>query len=368
MISLMATVEQLQSDQIQFPKLGIDLTVSSEAFSIGGMQVTWYGILITVGMLLAMVYGFSRMQKQYGIDPDRAIDAVIGGVLGGVIGARAYYVIFRWEEFAGDWKSMFNIRSGGLAIYGGIIGALLVGSIVCKIRKVRLLPMFDIASLGFLIGQGIGRWGNFTNQEAFGDNTDSLFGMTGGKIQAWIAANYSDGSVDPYLPVHPCFLYESIWCLTGFVILHFVAKRWRKFDGQIFLMYMVWYGMGRFWIEGLRTDSLYQGTIKISQLVALLSVAVGIILLCVSFSRIKRMGSDYVLYVNSKESAALIAETAAKEEAWQKRRAEKKSKKQTIASEEETTHVILDASEVTEHTEETESETHAEESSASEEE
>ena len=139
-----------------------------------GLEIKWYGLLITLGMLLAMIYCFSQMKK-YGIDPDRAIDAVIGGIIGGLIGARAYYVIMQWEDYAGNWKSIFNIRNGGLAIYGGIIGAVIVGGLVAKLRKVKLLPLLDVASMGFLLGQGIGRWGNFTNQEAFGYNTDNIF-------------------------------------------------------------------------------------------------------------------------------------------------------------------------------------------------
>ena len=306
-MALSAMLAATDPNRISFPKLGIELTVDSTAFTVFGFSVTWYGVLITVGMMLAMIYAFSRMRK-FGLDSDRAIDGVIGGIIGGIIGARAYYVIFHWDSYAGDWKAIFNIRSGGLAIYGGIIGALLVGSIICKLRKVRLLPMFDLVSLGFLIGQCIGRWGNFMNHEAFGSNTDTIFGMTSGKISAWISANYPDGSVNPDLPVHPCFFYESMWCLLGFIILHIVSKKARKFDGQIFLMYVIWYGTGRFFIESLRTDSLYAGTLKASQIVAVISVSAALILLIIGFARTKRLGSDYQLYVNTEESKRLLAE------------------------------------------------------------
>jgi phosphatidylglycerol:prolipoprotein diacylglycerol transferase len=275
--------------------------------------------------------------RSFGIDSDRAIDGLIGGVIGATVGARTYYVLFHWSDYAGDWKSIFNIRNGGLAIYGGIIGALLVGSVVCKLRKVRLLPMYDLVGLGLPIGQCIGRWGNFTNHEAFGNNTDSVFGMTSGKIASWIARNYPGGELSPDQPVHPCFFYESMWCLLGFIVLHIISKKWRKFDGQIFLMYIVWYGAGRFFIEGLRTDSLYIGTVKVSQMVALLSVAVGLVLLIVGFSRVKRMGSDYVLYVDSAESKALLAEADRKAEEY----AAKRAKKQDAPAEEEKTSVIL---------------------------
>ena len=264
-------------DLIRFPKLNLEFTVHSTAFTVFGASVTWYGVLITIGMMLAMIYGFARMRK-FGIDSDRAIDGVIGGVIGAIIGARAYYVLFHLDEYSGNWKSIFNIRQGGLAIYGGIIGALLVGSIVCKLRRVRLLPMFDLTALGLLIGQCIGRWGNFTNHEAFGSNTENIFGMHSERIRNWMINNGSGQNLDIDKPVHPCFLYESAWCLLGFLLLHLISKKWRKFDGQIFLMYIVWYGAGRFFIESLRTDSLYLGTIKISQAVALISVVAGLVL------------------------------------------------------------------------------------------
>ncbi len=342
----MTHLDNLNMDQIVFPKLGIELTVDSVAFTLFGIDVKWYGIIITVGLLLAMWYGFSRM-RSFGIDPDRAIDGVIGGIIGGVVGARAYYVLCRWDAYAGNWKAIFNIRSGGLAIYGGIIGALLVGVIICKIRKVRLLPILDLTALGFLIGQGIGRWGNFTNHEAFGCNTDGIFGMSSGKIQAYLTVHANDlPGVVANEPVHPCFLYESFWCLLGFVLLHTISKKWRKFDGQIFLLYMVWYGIGRFFIEGLRTDSLYIGTLRISQVVAVLTATVGLMLFIVMYSRVKRMHGDYVLYVNTVESQKLLAEADAREEEYHAQRAEKKSAKAKAAS--DIAHNVLEAADAAE--------------------
>lgn len=313
---------------IVFPKLGLEFTVKSEAFSIFGYSITWYGLIITFGLLLAMIYGFRQMRR-VGIDPDRAIDAVIAGIIGGIIGARTYFVIFHWDNYAGDWKSILNIRGGGLAIYGGIIGAILVGGIVAKIRKVRLLPLLDVACVSFLIGQGIGRWGNFTNHEAFGTNTDSLFGMSSGKIQEWIinhtayAENtlYAHGiNLSENYPVHPCFLYESVWCLLGFVILAIIFKKKRLFDGQMCLMYILWYGTGRFFIEGLRTDSLYLGSVRVSQALALISAVTALILLIVFTAKVKRMGSDYHFYYETAESRQLLAESDAKYKASEKKR------------------------------------------------
>lgn len=303
----------LQHDQVAFPKLGLIFDLDSTAFTIFGVDIQWYGLLITFGMLLAIIFAFSQM-KRYGIVADRAIDAIIGGIIGGIVGARTYYVILEWDQYKDNPVDIFNIRLGGLAIYGGIIGAILVGGIVAKLRKVKLLPLLDIVGQGFLIGQCIGRWGNFFNQEAFGCNTDSIFGMTGGRIQSWITSNYANTNcynnlqvnLDPNMPVHPCFLYESIWCLLGFILLAVTAKKWRKFDGQVFLIYIAWYGLGRSFIEGLRTDSLVIGNIRVSQALSILCVVISVALLIIISSKVKRLGSDYKLYCETDESKELL--------------------------------------------------------------
>ncbi len=310
----MISNQDLDYYQIVFPKMGIDINIKSEAFTVFGVQIQWYGVIITIGMLLAILFGFSQMKK-YGIDSDRAIDAIIGGIIGGVIGARLYYVFLEWDSYKGNLKEIINTRNGGLAIYGGIIGAVLIGGLIAKIRKLRLMPLLDIAGMGFLIGQGIGRWGNFFNHEAFGYNTDLPWGMTSGKIQEWIIENNSAMSstadilaMDPMKPVHPCFLYESIWCLLGFAVLFLISKR-RKFDGQMFLMYVGWYGIGRFFIEGMRTDSLMLGNLRVSQVLGMIAFIASVIILFIMGSKVKRMGSEYVFYRDSEESKNLIEET-----------------------------------------------------------
>ncbi|MBP7187051.1 MAG: prolipoprotein diacylglyceryl transferase [Ruminococcus sp.] len=301
--------------EIQFPKLGWTFHIDPTAFTIGSFNIQWYGIIIVLGLMLALIYVLPRM-KRFGLDADRAIDAIIGGVIGGIIGARAYYVLLRWDEYKGDIKAIFNTRNGGLAIYGGLIGAILVGLIICKIRKVKMLPMLDVVSIGFLIGQGIGRWGNFVNQECFGSNTSSFLGITGGRIQQTIIDQTAIGGEMNIngnaammwdQTVHPCFLYESVWCLLGFLLLSTWSKR-RKYDGQIFLMYLAWYGAGRFVIEGLRTDSLMAGSLKFSQMLSALLVVVSIILQLVFFFRRKRDPESFVLYSSTKESRQLIEE------------------------------------------------------------
>lgn len=299
---------------VQFPGLGLEFSFNTTAFSIGGIHVAWYGILITVGLLLAILYCFRRL-KIFGLNTDRVIDVVIGGIIGGIIGARAYYVVFSWDDYKYYIWDIFKVWEGGMAIYGGIIGALLVGIIMCKIRHVRILPMLDVAGLGFLIGQCIGRWGNFVNVEAFGSNTTLPWGMTGPDIQTYLTnhASYLANigvTVDPSLPVHPCFLYESLWCLIGFILLHLYTKR-RKFDGEIFLMYVGWYGLGRAFIEGLRTDPLLIGGLRVSQILAIVCVVVSAILILVFRSKIKNANDpDYLpLYVTTEESKMMLEGT-----------------------------------------------------------
>lgn len=277
---------------IEFPGLGWRFPISPDIFTIpigGGITVKWYGVLIALGFLLAMIYGLKRA-KSFGIDPDRMIDVVLVSAIFAFIGARLYYVLFSEEraEYFADPASIFAVWKGGLGIYGGVIFAFLTALWMCRLRKVDTLRMFDLASIGFLIGQGIGRWGNFFNQEAFGSNTTLPWGMTGDLIQSG-----SNGS--GYIlsqPVHPTFLYESLWCLAGFLLLHVLSKKCYKFRGQIFASYIIWYGLGRAWIEGLRTDSLMLGTMRVSQLLAILSVIGGTILLFVFRSMEQRSPKD----------------------------------------------------------------------------
>lgn len=284
---------------------GLKIPVSKIAVTIGNLSIYWYGIIITLGIVLALVFGL-KQAKKYGLDPNRMIDVIIAGMFGGFLGARIYYVLFSLDEYK-SFKDIINVRDGGLAIYGGILGALLFGFIFAKIRKLKFAPMLDIAGQGFLIGQAIGRWGNFFNCEAFGGNTDLPWGMTSQSIKNYILQNMASiGNITSTKAVHPTFLYESIWCIIGFILLKTYAKH-RKFDGEVFLMYAGWYGLGRFFIEGLRTDSLMLGEIRVSQLLAGLSVAGAVIAIIMIRSHLKRSG-DYVYYKDTEESKRFLDE------------------------------------------------------------
>jgi len=262
---------------------GFHITVPKEgtAFSIGSMDIKWYGILIAIGFLLAVLYALKR-SREFSLNADTMLDVIIGGTIGAVVFARIYYVIFSWNGEEWDFLSIFNIRKGGIAIYGAIIGGFLVAAFVCKWRKVNYRAMFDISALGFLIGQCIGRWGNFFNQEAFGRPTKFFLGMWSETIE-----KTSGGWIKSTDFAHPTFLYESLWCLAGFILLHFISKKFRKFDGQIFLMYGIWYGFGRFFIEELRMDSLMFFSFRVSQLVSLAVVITCLVLLIKGMRKIK---------------------------------------------------------------------------------
>ena len=299
---------------VQFPGLGLSFEINRVALSIGGFNIYWYGVCIAFGICLALVFAF-RHSIEFGVDPDSMVDVILIGIVLGIVSARAYYVAMAPFKYESIWE-MIAIRDGGLAIYGGIIGGFLFGGLACKWRGVPVLPMFDLTAMGFLLGQGCGRWGNFFNQEAFGCNTDSLFGMSGGRIQEWITDQYSSTTyfanfgttLDASQPVHPCFLYESLWCLLGFVLLAIFAKKIRRYDGQIFLIYICWYGAERAVVESLRTDSLVIGNVRVSQILAITCVVISIILQIAIGTKVKRMGVDYRMYKDTNESKQMLAE------------------------------------------------------------
>lgn len=298
------------ANTVSFPGLGLDFEVNRVAFSIGSLPVYWYGILIALGFILAILY-VSRRAREFGVDADRMLDVILGGAIGGIVGARAYYVILQWDYYGQNLSQIFNTRSGGMAIYGGLIGGVLIGLLMCKIRRVKFMPALDLVVGGFLIGQGIGRWGNFVNIEAFGANTSLPWGMSSSVITDYLTQHEAEleaigMDIDPNMPVHPTFLYESLWCLLGFAFIAWYTRR-RKFDGELTLLYMMWYGAGRAVIEGLRTDSLMiPGTsLRASQVLAAAMAVVAAIIWIVKTSKVKKAGGRQ-LFVDS-EQGQLIA-------------------------------------------------------------
>ena len=269
------------SNLVTFPGLGLSFEVNRVAFTIGGINIYWYGVLIALGIVLAILFAF-RHCTEFGIDGDGLTDVVVVGVIMGILSARAYYVAMAPFSYDSIWD-MLSIRDGGLAIYGGIIGAVVFGSLGCKWRRLPVLPVLDLTGICFLIGQCIGRWGNFVNQEAFGCNTTLPWGMYSAATEAYLRGSTVTApagvTIDPTMPVHPTFLYESLWCLVGFVLLRLYMK-YRRFNGDMALLYAIWYGAGRFWIEGLRTDSLLLVPslgLRASQLLAAVAVVGGLI-------------------------------------------------------------------------------------------
>ena len=264
---------------IAFPGLGIEID-PIRTLNIGPLSIHMYGLIIALGLLLAVLYGCGR-SREFGLSVDDLTDGVLFIVPLAILCARLYYCVFEWDNYKDNPIEILYIWNGGLAIYGGVIGAALGILVFAKVKKVKVGAVLDITSLGFLIGQSIGRWGNFFNREAFGAETDSFLRMglykmvtDGGFITTSTTMHY----------YHPTFLYESVWNAVGFVLLHFLSKR-RKYDGQIALGYLAWYGLGRTFIEGLRTDSLYWGNFRVSQMLAAITCFCGVALLMVQAFR-----------------------------------------------------------------------------------
>ena len=277
--------------EISFPSLGLAMDPPS-TFSIGPLTVHYYGLIIACGLILAVLYA-CRRSREFGISEDDLTDGVLWVTPFAIVCARLYYCIFSWQSggYADNPISILYIWKGGLAIYGGVIGAAVGIIVFCKIKKIKIPMLLDLVSLGFLIGQSNGRWGNFFNREAFGAETGSFLRMG--------LMNGYTGEVTYY---HPTFLYESIWNAIGFVLLHKLSKH-RKYDGQIALGYVVWYGLGRAFIEGLRMDSLYWGPIRVSQLLAALSCFTALAVLIWQSFRPHRAEDLFVNQVAAKKAA-----------------------------------------------------------------
>jgi phosphatidylglycerol:prolipoprotein diacylglycerol transferase len=243
---------------IEFPGLGLKFNIDRVAFEVFGLEIYWYGILIALGFILAVLLAMKHC-RDFGIDQDTLLDAVLYATPVAIIFSRLYYVVFNWADFKDNPIDIINTRKGGLAIYGAVIGAILVGYVYTRIKKVNFLNLIDFCLVYFPLAQGIGRWGNFINQEAYGTHTNLPWGMDGSEIV--------NG------PVHPTFLYESLWNMVAFFVLLWYRKR-KKLDGEVLSLYLILYGVGRAWIELLRTDSLMIGNLKVNLLLSVVLVIV----------------------------------------------------------------------------------------------
>ena len=303
---------------IRFPGLLGDweFTMSSKALDIGN-GIYWYGILIALGLILAVCFCMTQRRK-YGISEDNILDSVLWGIPCGVIGARLYYVIFYLDSFRNadggiDFKQVIAIWDGGLAIYGAVIAVVLVALVLSRVKKFSLWAMMDVVVMGLLIGQAVGRWGNFMNREAFGTETTLPWRMQ---------LTLRTGEL---VEVHPTFLYESLWNVIGLLLIVFIVSKARRFDGENTCFYFLWYGIGRFFIEGLRTDSLYLfdwqimgQPIRVSQALSLVMIVVSLVVLLYNVNK-KDRKPLYVEVVAAAEEAKLAAEV---EEAAQEPAAE----------------------------------------------
>lgn len=245
---------------IAFPNLGIYLRNVPKGFSVFGFEIALYGVIIGIGVLAGILMA-EKVAKMSGQDPDMYWDFAIYAVIFSIIGARIYYVIFAFDQYKNNLLNIFNIRQGGLAIYGGVIAAFATLFVYAKVKKQNAFLMADTGVAGLILGQAIGRWGNFTNREVFGEYTDNLFAMRlpaaavrSSDISESIAAHMTEGI--NYIQVHPTFLYESLWNL-GILALILLYWKHKKFEGEIALLYLGGYGLGRVWIEGIRTDQLF---------------------------------------------------------------------------------------------------------------
>ncbi len=281
---------------IIFPNLHITLNNIGKGFYIGSFFIAFYGMIIALGMLVG-VSVILKEAKRVGFDEDKFLDVCIITIIVGVIGARLYYVIFAWDYYKDNLLSIFNIRQGGLAIYGGVLAGIACLAVLSKIRKLDFLQVLDVSILGVVIGQIFGRWGNFFNREVFGQYTDGLFAMllplnsirSQQDVTPEMLTNLVHLNGVDYISVHPTFLYESLWNF-GLLIIMLLMRKKKKFNGQIFFMYLLGYGAGRFWIEGIRTDQLklWGTNLPVSQLVAAVMVVLGALLITYNLMRSKK--------------------------------------------------------------------------------
>ena len=276
----------MDSNKLSFPGMGIEIDLNPVAFEIGGFKVYWYGLIIAAAMLVCFLLAVKQAKKNK-FSPDLVYDLMFVTLPCAIVGARLYYVAFKWDYYSEDLTRIFDTRNGGLAIYGGVIAVLFGYWVMCRIRKIPYSTVLDYLAPLLPLGQAIGRWGNFFNQEAFGTTTTLPWGMTSSEIRNYLATNCP--TLDSTMPVHPTFLYESLGNIILVCILFYLRKH-SKYAYETSAVYFIGYGILRFFVEGLRTDSLYiSGTaIRASQLLSVILVIGG--LLYIAFAHYKKIG------------------------------------------------------------------------------
>ena len=343
---------------IIFPGLGGLKLDPNHFFQIGNFSIYYYGVIIACGLMLSVIYGMKRC-KQFGLKQDDILDGILWIVPLAIVCTRLYYVFSEWDQFAvrdaankmiwaDTLKKIINLRDGGLAIYGGVIGAAIGVLIFAKVKKVSLPAVLDLVAVSFLIGQAIGRWGNFMNREAFGSYCDNFLAMRIAEHRLSIPSDASAeflaqvdklktmavaGGYSGFIQVHPTFLYESLWNVCGFVLLHFLSKK-RQYDGQIALGYVAWYGLGRALIEGLRMDSLYWGPFRASQLLAAVTCIAAVMTLVLMCLKTHDRSKLFVNRVAAME-AAMAAEENGDEPEYNESQTEETEETEIEAAEEE---------------------------------
>lgn len=299
---------------VSFPNMGLNFDIPREAFKVFGMPIYWYGIIIALAFFICVLWAM-RDSRKFDLVPETVIDLMLFAAPIAIICARLYFVIFSWENYKYDLKQIFNIRNGGLAILGGIIGAVITAYFVARYKKIPAFKFFDFAIPYVALGQAIGRWGNFFNQEAFGTNTSLPWGMTSPTIRAYLQNMQNSGfNINPDLPVHPTFLYESLWDVAVFIFLLWMRRK-KKFDGEVFCMYFITYGIGRAVIEGLRTDSLMLGSLRVSQLLSIIFILLFSVIVIYKRIKIKNSFDDVEI---GQSGYASILKIMDEEEAVQK--------------------------------------------------
>lgn len=286
----------MEGADISFVNLGLTIQHLRDSISVFGFRITYYGIIIGIGMLAGLFVAQSDAKRR-GQDPELYLDFALYGIIFSIIGARIYYVVFAWDTYKDNLLQIFNTRGGGLAIYGGVIAAALTLIVYTRVKRISFFSMADSACLGLITGQIIGRWGNFFNCEAFGGYTESLFAMrikktlVGSNMISRDLLNHLivDQGIE-YIQVHPTFLYESVWNLIVLCVMLWYRK-YKKFDGEMLMIYFLGYGLGRFWIEGLRTDQLifFRTGIPVSQALSLVLVFVSASILVWKHMRLRKL-------------------------------------------------------------------------------